>query len=262
MELREPDYFRAETRAFSVLQKFGIDAPKFDVRDIAWGLGVEVKVGGVSGGDARIVKTEDGRGIIRLNPAITDPTRQRFSTAHELGHWELHPNLEQGYVCTAEHLRDYGRSPEEAEANWFAATLLMPKFLLPPETFKQDPKLDYVRKLAKDFGTSLTAAARRFVELSNQPVVLVASSEGKVTWCAYSKIAKAKHYFLKGGTLIPGDSVTADARNDGTTEIRGDKMSPKVWFPAYRFDKEAELFEDTRYSQDFDGALTLLWIPS
>jgi hypothetical protein len=258
---REPDYFKAEMRSAAVLIRFGVDAPNFEIRDIAWALGVEVKVGGVAGADARIVKTEDGRGVIRLNPAITEPSRRRFSIAHELGHWELHPKLEQGYVCTAENLRDYGRSPEEAEANWFAATLLMPKFLIPPETFKQDPTLEFVRQLAKNFGTSLTAAARRFVELSNQPVVLVASSQGRIAWCAQSEIAKAKYFFLKGGASIPLESVTADARKAQTTEIHDDTMSPKVWFPGYHFDRDAELFEEVRYSPSFDGALTLLWIP-
>ncbi|MDI1343889.1 MAG: ImmA/IrrE family metallo-endopeptidase [Pseudolabrys sp.] len=261
MEAAEPNYVRAEARSFAVLQRFGIDAPNFEIRDVARGLDIAVKIGGVSGGDARIVKTKDGRGIIRLNSAITDPARQRFSIAHEIGHWEQHPNLDQGYLCTAADLRDYGRSAAEAEANWFAATLLMPKFLLPPDVFKQDPKLEFVRTFAKDFGTSLTAAARRFVELSNQPVVLVASNQGQVAWCAQSKTAKTKYYFLKVGIPIPPDSVTADVIRENATDIRSDKMAPNVWFPTYRFDREAELFEEVRYSPTYDGALTLLWIP-
>lgn len=262
MEAAEPNYVRAEARSFAVLQRFGIDAPNFEIRDVARGLDIDVKIGGVSGGDARIVKLENGRGIIRLNKAIAEPVRQRFSIAHEIGHWEQHPNLTQGYLCTAADLRDYGRSTEEAEANWFAATLLMPKFLIPPEVFKQDPKFSFISKLARDFGTSLTAAARRFVELSSQPVVLVASSQGRVAWCAQSKSAKAKYYFLKTGTQIPTYSLSAEVIKERATDTRGDTIAPTTWFPTYRFSQDAELFEEVRYSPTYDGALTLLWIPA
>lgn len=261
MDAAEPNYVRAEARSFAVLKEFGIDAPNFEIRDVARGLNITVKVGGVSGGDARIVKTADGRGIIRLNQAITEPLRQRFSIAHEIGHWKQHPNLAQGYLCTAADLRDYGRSVEEAEANWFAATLLMPKFLIPAGGFKQDPGFGFITKLARDFGTSLTAAARRFVELSNQPVVLVASSQGRVAWCAQSKSARAKYYFLKAGTAIPVHSVSAEVIREQATNTRADDLAPNIWFSAYRFDREAELFEEVRYSPAYDGALTLLWIP-
>ena len=261
MEAAEPNYVRAEARSFAVLQRCGVDAPNFDIRDVAWVLGIVVKIGGVSGGDARIVKTDDGRGIIRLNQAITDPVRQRFSIAHEIGHWEQHPNLSQGYLCTAAQLRDYGRSVEEAEANWFAATLLMPKFLIPQGGFKQDPSFEFIRQLASGFGTSLTAAARRFVELSNQPVVLVSSTQGRIAWCAQSKTAKARYYFLKGGIPIPPHSLTAEVTKEEATDTRSDKITPATWFPNHHFDREAELFEEVRYSLNYNSTLTLLWIP-
>jgi len=261
MEAAEPNYVRAEARSFAVLQRFGIDAPNFDIRDVARGLDIDIKMGGVSGGDARIVKLENGRGIIRLNKMIVEPVRQRFSIAHEIGHWEQHPNLTQGYLCTAADLRDYGRSSEESEANWFAATLLMPKFLVPPAVFRHDPNFGFISKLARDFGTSLTAAARRFVELSSQPVVLIASSEGRVDWCTHSKSAKAKYYFLKVGTPIPTYSLSAEVIRQRTTDTRSDTVTPTTWFPNYHFNREAELFEEVRYSRTYDGALTLLWIP-
>lgn len=262
MEPAEPNYVRAEARSFAVLQRCGVDAPNFEIRDVAWVLGIVVKIGGVSGGDARIVKTDDGRGIIRLNQAITEPARQRFSIAHEIGHWEQHPNLAQGYLCTAAQLRDYGRSVEEAEANWFAATLLMPKFLIPQGGFKQDPSFTFIRQLARDFGTSQTAAARRFVELSNQPLVLVASTQGRIAWCAQSKAAKAKYYFLKWGVPLPTHSLTAEVIAAEITETRSDTIAPTTWFPNHHFDREAELFEEVRYSPSYDSALTLLWIPN
>jgi hypothetical protein len=258
----EPNYIRAEAKSFALLNRYGIETPNFDIRDIAYELGIDVIVGGVSAGDARIVRLENGRGVIRLNRTITDPFRQRFSIAHEVGHWEIHPNIKQGYLCSAADLRDYGRSPEEAEANWFAATLLMPKFLIPPAAFKQDPTFEFINQLSTDFGTSKTAAARRFVELSSQPVVLVASSQGRVVWTALSNSAKAKFYFLKGGFPLPTHSLSGEVVASRVGGQRADTISPSTWFPNHHFEGEAELFEEVRYSAEYDGALTLLWIPN
>ena len=132
----ESNYIKAEARSFSVLNRYGIETPRFDLEDLAFAMHIDVEYGGISNADARLVRRDDGTGVIRLNHSIVEPARQRFSIAHEIGHWELHPNVAQGYLCTASDLRDYCRSAEEAEANWFAATLLMPKFLIPEALLK------------------------------------------------------------------------------------------------------------------------------
>jgi Zn-dependent peptidase ImmA (M78 family) len=60
--------------------------------------------------------------------------RQRFTMAHEFGHWELNHYLEeelppdsQGFEGVYDSASDKeGHSPTEVEANTFAAELLMP----------------------------------------------------------------------------------------------------------------------------------------
>lgn len=261
--MADPNYIRAEAKSFALLQRLGVESADFDVEDIAFAMGIEVRRGGLSSGDAWLLRHEDGAGTIRLNANVIDFARERFSIAHEIGHWELHPNLTQGYLCMGRNLRDYGQSAEEAEANWFAATLLMPKFLIPPEVFKRDPSFDYVHQLAKTFHTSLTAAARRFVELNKHPLVLVSSTCGRVNWTARSK--QAGYYFLYPGTAIPWNSLTAEFVPKAKAEELGlsavERLEPNIWFPNLNFERDAELFEEVRYSMEYDTALTLLWIP-
>ena len=259
LEMREPNYIKAEARSFALIQRFGIETPDFSVEDIAFAMGIEIEYGGISNADAWLVKNDDRNGIIRLNANIVEPARQRFSIAHEIGHWELHPGVMQGYLCTAKDLRDYGRSPEEAEANWFAATLLMPKFLIPEVILKRDPTFATIRQMAKDFKTSLTAAARRFVELSKQPVVLVSSSNNRINWTARSK--SAGYYFVQWGSMVPEHSLTAETVAAGRIESPAEKIEPATWFPELNFSEDSELFEEVRYSVDYDTALTLLWLP-
>ena len=55
--------------------------------------------------------------------AFTGPLRDRFTLAHELGHYFIHSN--QGAIPIRASRK--GTGPIETEANWFAAALLMPK---------------------------------------------------------------------------------------------------------------------------------------
>lgn len=73
----------------------------------------------------------------RLFVNANDPlTRQRFTIAHELGHWVLHrdyylehPDL---YPVLPRFEKPDNTDPMEKEANAFAATILVPRHLLLP----------------------------------------------------------------------------------------------------------------------------------
>jgi len=56
-------------------------------------------------------------------PDFTSPNRDRFTVAHELGHYILHSKF--GETPMIAHREDHNIA--EREANWFAAALLMPK---------------------------------------------------------------------------------------------------------------------------------------
>lgn len=55
--------------------------------------------------------------------AFTGPERDRFTIAHELGHYVLHSGSGKQQLRAAR----FGSSPVDWEANWFAAALLMPE---------------------------------------------------------------------------------------------------------------------------------------
>lgn len=257
--MRDPNYIRAEACSFELLQRFAIEDPKFSIEDLAYALGIDVEYGGITNADAWLLKCDNGRGVIRLNKAITSPTRQRFSIAHELGHWLMHSSVNQGYLCTAKDLQDYVRSPEEAEANWFAATLLMPKSLISSKYYRYDPCFECIEQLAAYFQTSFTAAARRFIEVSKQPVVLISSSKGIINWTVRSN--NANYYFLSNGSSVPRHSLTSEVVEARTISGAQEKMPPEIWFTTRAFSREEELFEEVKYLVNYDIALTLLWFP-
>jgi len=84
------------------------------------------------------------------------PRRRRFTIAHEIGHWVLHISAGKLYGCRPADIVEQPRArPDtrelrriEAEANRFAAELLMPETL--------------VVAAANDLGSNVAALADRF----------------------------------------------------------------------------------------------------
>ncbi len=71
---------------------------------------------------------KNGRALIGIN-SNEALVRQRFTIAHELGHFFLHPQKD-AFVDYRDNKRDIMRTPREKQANMFAAALLMPGALL------------------------------------------------------------------------------------------------------------------------------------
>lgn len=116
-----------EVRAESVLRKLNIKGLPIPVEDIAGRLQIRISRA-PSGEFSGMLLRKDGRTLIGVNgdePAV----RQRFTIAHELGHYFLHPNKD-AFVDYRDNKKDVMRTPREKQANMFAAALLMPRQLI------------------------------------------------------------------------------------------------------------------------------------
>jgi Zn-dependent peptidase ImmA (M78 family) len=99
--------------------------------------------------------------------------RQRFTIAHELGHYLLHAKDAKLFVDKTEKVlyRDIhsstGELLKEREANAFAASLLMPQKLLIQEVekIKNETKEKFISRLAKKFDVSEQAITIRLTNL-------------------------------------------------------------------------------------------------
>lgn len=91
-------------------------------------------------------------------------TRQSFTTAHELGHYYLHKDKPNEIFYRKDfYLLDDSDKIQEQEANWFAASLLMPREVF--SIFYK--KLGNIEQLAKRFNVSSTAIYFRVKNLQN-----------------------------------------------------------------------------------------------
>ncbi len=167
-----------------ILKRLGITEPsEIDLEAIAWTLGVRVRYRLLDGCEARIIGHDD-QAIVTVNNR-SSLRRQRFSLAHELGHWNHHRG--KLLVCRAEEIGsgDNKRSPAERDADTYAADILMPRYIFQPIA-NDYGKLTFqtVRALADLFDTSLTATAIRLVEGDHSPAILVCHGlQGRKWFC-------------------------------------------------------------------------------
>lgn len=147
--------------AESVASQLGF-VPGGDLREIVGKLGGSISYSSLDDGlsDSGSIEIRDGSFEISLS-LDTSPLRDRFTIAHELGHWALHylyPNQKLGKNITWLRAERYGAGQAEREANWFAAAFLMPATQFREEFEKCDGDM---LQLSRIFKVSTHAASIR-----------------------------------------------------------------------------------------------------
>ncbi len=154
-----------------------------------------------------------------------DEERTRFSILHEVGHFVLPHHEHSLYVCD-----DIGLSPStrlvfEKEASQFAADLLFLGDRFALEANSRAINAATVKELATKYGASFEATARRMVEKSFRPCMLVvfkkeprqsgAELGQPPAWSVRDCIASATfktQYFESVSGVVPPEVVAAVAQ--------------------------------------------------
>lgn len=124
---------KADSAAVALLHGFDLTDIPIDPERVAKLCGIEVVKQTFSDGEVSgmLLREEGKPAIIGVN-ASQAPTRQRFTLAHEIGHWRLHPGRLITFdrpirVNRRDNVSSMATDREEIEANAFAANLLMPE---------------------------------------------------------------------------------------------------------------------------------------
>jgi Zn-dependent peptidase ImmA (M78 family) len=150
-----------------LLKSLGIEKPdEIDLEAVAWSLGAKVKYRALHGCEARICGYEN-KAIISVDCRKISQ-RQRFSIAHEIGHWIYHRG--QLLVCRGNDIGSFagfrkGATNPEFVADQFASELILPSYILLP-LLKQYKMLNLktVSEISTAFKASRTATAIRLVQ--------------------------------------------------------------------------------------------------
>jgi Zn-dependent peptidase ImmA (M78 family) len=117
-----------EQRVEEILADQKIRSAPIPVEEIAQKYNIAIATTASEKFSGVLLRKEDGTSYIAVNDKES-MVRQRFTIAHELGHYFLHPNT-QTFIDFRGNDENVIRNPKERQANQFAAALLMPKKIL------------------------------------------------------------------------------------------------------------------------------------
>lgn len=131
-------YSYIEEKAEDILIENGFYSTGFDVKKLAKKLNIEVLPKKLDDDVAGLFVRINDKPIISYNQNQKNKSRERFTIAHELGHFFLHSNKpifidKNPKVMFRNSASSSGEHLQEKEANHFAAALLMPRRLVRDE---------------------------------------------------------------------------------------------------------------------------------
>ena len=189
--------------------------------------------------------------------------RQRFTIAHELGHFILHRGRQPSFNCDKQSVHtgiDTLRSIER-EADEFASNLLMPGDLLRDWISSQRIDFRVLGDIAQRFQVSLEALCIRFIKFTTQRAILVYWDNGyvKYEWRSSNAIkTRARIRRNDDPAEPPPGTLAADA--SVAQEWDGAEMSAAIWCP-----EEAQHMKLREFKHSYttrDRVLTLLLLES
>jgi Zn-dependent peptidase ImmA (M78 family) len=155
-----------------LLQKHRIKNPPVPVDKIAEALGATVRYSPFEGELAGMLVRANGHIIIGVN-SLHHPNRQRFTIAHECGHFLLHQGEEIHIDRTfrinkRNEVSSLAVDADEIEANRFAAELLMPFDMMMADLRERDIDVENeqeLKELAKRYQVSVQSLTHRITNL-------------------------------------------------------------------------------------------------
>lgn len=225
---------------------------------------------GFEGAMTKAPRGKLGWGIF-YNSGIRSKGRINFTLAHEFYHYLGHRiEYPKGFMCSTEDMSKWGSQyvQLEAEANEFAANLLMPL-----DDFRNQidaahfPDLEYLSICAERYGVSLIASILRWLSFTSKQAILVISRDEFVLWARSSEAAlKSCLYFKtqdRAPVPLPASALACQrgkiVGHSGSVEHAGNvwlKQSCReqvVFSDVYDFTISLLFFEDRDYlSHGFD----------
>ena len=159
--------------ATELLEECNIHDAPVPIGRVAEHLGASIRYSPFEGELAGMLVRGDDEDIIIGVNSLHHPNRQRFTIAHECGHFMLHTGksiyIDRTFrVNRRDAVSSQATDPDEIEANRFAAELLMPYELLVSDIF--DTTIDVedeqeLKELANRYEVSVQALTHRITHI-------------------------------------------------------------------------------------------------
>ena len=224
----------AKQKAEAFLKEEGITGLPVDPFAIAASrdIIVEPKADTSDGVSGMLLRHGDSFGILYATH-VQNEGFQRFSIAHELGHFILDGHVDHVLPKDGSHTSHAGfvsADPYELEADHFAAGLLMPSGPFRRAIGRRDPGLAVIEAMAADCRTSLTATAIRYAELCDDAVAVIISTGQMIDYCFLSEAMKSlpELSWLRKGTPVPKGTETARMNGNSDRIMKADRAVNEI----------------------------------
>ncbi len=197
--------------------------------------------------------------FIIYNSEILSKGRINFTIAHEFGHYLAHRHeYPDGIQCTSDDMRNWGGKYDqiEKEANEFATTLLMPRDDFDKQISSDSlPNSADIMACGKRYGVSFTAAAMRWLQLTNKRAIFIASRDGFVSWARSSVPAYKSGIFIKTRNVpaveLPSALVASQENMIKNESIRKEHDDSILFEEAF--------IEESFYSETYEKTYSILY---
>lgn len=254
MKMKRIDPLPTNLSPDALLKSLGISSPKdIDISAIAYYVGLKIKRRCLKCCEAMIVG-KGNKGIISVVPG-GNPHRERFSIAHELGHWAHHRG--ETVACRATDIGGSAKTGAERTADLYAADLLMPWPMFKAEC-RQHRRLDLnaLTSVATAFNTSHTASLIRMIDsgLYSTSIMISHGVRGRRWYRAANGIPG--YWFPK--PELDADSFALDLLHN--TSARDQSFPRKIGADAWFDNWAADRYEITEQSFRVpgEGVITIL----
>jgi Zn-dependent peptidase ImmA (M78 family) len=224
----------AKQKGEALVRDLGIELLPIDPFAIAEAreIVVEAKRDAAPGVSGMLLRHGDAFGILYATHVPSEGF-QRFSVAHELGHYFLDGHIDHVLPKDGAHASHAGfvsTDPYEMEADNFAAGLLMPARLFCRALRNRDAGFGAVEAMASLCRTSLTATAIRYAELTEDAVAVIVSTGPTIDYCCLSNTMKSLRQltWLRKGSPVPGGTATAQLNADPKRVASTDRAEAEI----------------------------------
>ena len=227
---------------------------------------VEAKSDAESGVSGMLLRHGNSFGIVYATHVASEGF-QRFSVAHELGHYFLDGHIDH-VLRDGVHTSRAGfisADPYESEADNFAAGLLMPANPFQRALRKCEPGLSAVESMATLCRTSLTATAIRYAELADEAVAVIVSTGQTIDYCRLSESMKSLRElnWLRKGSPVPMNTATAQLNGKPDRVACAERATQEIditdWLGGVR---SVQALEEVVGLGSYGKTLTVLVCPS
>lgn len=169
---------------------------------------------------------------------------QRFSIAHEIGHYLLEGHAEHlfppGVTSHSSQAGFTSVDPYEQAADYFASGLLMPDTLFKSALRRLGEGLEGIEALKERCLTSMTATAITYARKTSVPAAIVVSTNGRIDY-AFLSVSMKEFDGLswpRKGTSVPAGTTSA-ALSASASDVRAGKRAAgdvdlKTWLGGKR----------------------------